>query len=102
MFDFCKDLKFVEELKRAGFASAALLIFADDRLFYEGNDAGIYGFFRSGRVLCGAVQKPTGKQDGRVELQGSYHVEWKPISGSLRYTLIGALPANLTVPERPS
>ena len=36
MFSFCKDVVFMEQLKRAGFNKAYLIIFAEDRLFYEG------------------------------------------------------------------
>jgi hypothetical protein len=92
MFDFCKDLSFIEDLRHHGFSTAALLVFADDRLFYEGSDTGIFGFFRSGKPLCGCIEKPTGAKDDHVELRGSYRAEWKPIFGSLRYMLLGALP----------
>ena len=42
MFSFCKDIAFLEELQVAGFGSAALLILAEDRPFYEGKTEGIY------------------------------------------------------------
>ena len=38
MFSFCKDIQFAEQLKQAGFQNAFVVIFADDHLFYEGNE----------------------------------------------------------------
>lgn len=37
MFSFCKDVAFAEELRAAGFSRTALLMFADDPLFYSGS-----------------------------------------------------------------
>lgn len=59
MFSFCKDIAFAEHLKAAGFSSAGLLIFADDRPFYAGSAKGIYGFFRAGRPITERIEKPT-------------------------------------------
>jgi hypothetical protein len=55
MFNFCKDVAFAEELRAAGFSQAGLLIFADDKLFWDGPTAGLYGFFRNGMPLRGSV-----------------------------------------------
>lgn len=90
MFSFCKDIAFVEELKWAGFRETCVLIFAEDRLFYEGSIDGIYGYFRGGKELHGVVRKPTGQRDAEVRLQGCYQVGWQPIIGALRYTCIEA------------
>ena len=68
MFSFCKDIRFLEELKeKVGFNKAWLLVLADDPLFYAGNaPAGsIYRFFR-GDKSCpveGRITKPTGKKN---------------------------------------
>ena len=60
MFSFCKDLAFTEELKRAGFQETYVLIFADDRLFYDGSTNGIYmGIFvavENYMALCASQQ----------------------------------------------
>jgi hypothetical protein len=90
MFSFCKDLQFAEELLDAGFSNAALIVFADDELFYRGKGMGIYEYFRAGRPLTGCVRKPTGKMDAEVLLRGRYVVEWRPVKGSLCYTVIKA------------
>lgn len=88
MFSFCKDVVFAEELSDAGFTAACLVIFAEDHLFYEGPQDGIYGYFRGGRPIHGRIQKPTGKKDAEVVVRGSYSVRWQPISGSLMYAVV--------------
>ncbi len=88
MFSFCKDIKFAEQLKTAGFSNAAVLIFADDKLFYQGDGKGIYGFFRTSVPLNGRIQKPTGKKDEEVCIDGTYQVEWYPVRQSLKHTLV--------------
>lgn len=90
MFKFCKDILFAEQLKTSGFKQAFLVIFADDPLFYSGNGDGIYGYFREKKKLSGSVQKPTGATDKTIQLSGSYEVQWIPVSGDLKYTLIEA------------
>ena len=88
MFSFCKDIAFAEDLKAAGFTRTALLIFADDPLFYSGNGEGIYGFFRAGRPITGRIDKPTGARDQHVTIRGSYEVSWPVVSGKTRYAHI--------------
>ena len=88
MFSFCKDIAFAEELKAAGFARAALLIFADARPFYAGSGEGIYGFFRSGRPITGRIEKPTGDKNDHVQIKGSYVVSWLPVSAATRYAFV--------------
>ena len=90
MFSFCKDVRFAEQLKRAGFQKAFVVIFAEDPLFYQGNTNGIYGFFRGGRDLTGVVQKPTGARNSRVQLEGNYSVRWNMVKEALKYTVIKA------------
>jgi hypothetical protein len=89
MFSFCKDIAFAEELKSAGFACAALLIFADDRLFFAGpSDKIIYSYFRAGRPINGRIEKPTGDRNDHVEIKGSYVVSWLPVSSETKYAII--------------
>lgn len=90
MFSFCKDVSFVEQLLRSGCREGYVVIFAEDRLFYNGSQNGIYTYFRGGDELHGLVKKPTGKRDAEVFIHGSYSVEWKPVKGSLKYTVIKA------------
>jgi hypothetical protein len=92
MFSFCKDVAFAEELKHAGFARAGLIIFAEDPLFWRGPANGIYAIFRSGggRLLNGAIQKPTGKRDSMVTIRGAYPIEWLSVTDSLRCAAVEA------------
>jgi hypothetical protein len=80
----------VEQLKRAGFNKAYVVIFAEDPLFYEGRQEGIYGFFRGGRELSGLVKKPTGKRNTELEVEGNYQIKWNDVVGPLKYTVIEA------------
>ena len=50
MFSFCRDVVFAEQLKRAGFNKAYVVIFAEDRLFYEGSPKDIYQVLTSGKA----------------------------------------------------
>ena len=90
MFSFCKDVSFIEQLKRSGFRNTYVIIFAEDHLFYEGSQNGIYGFFRGGKNLSGFVQKPTGNRDSEINIEGCYTVRWQPVKGSLKYSVIKA------------
>lgn len=98
MFSFCKDIAFIEELRGEGFDSAALIIFADDKLFYSGDSSDIYGYFRNRKPLHGEIQKPTGNKDDKVSIRGQYKVEWKTIverleDDPLKYSVIEAADA---------
>ena len=90
MYSFCKDIVFAEQLKRSGFNKTFVVIFAEDKLFYEGAQGGIYGFFRGGRNLTGTIRKPTGRRDSEVAITGDYSITWHDVSGSLKYAVIEA------------
>jgi hypothetical protein len=88
MYSFCKDVVFAEQLKKAGFNKAFVVIFADDRLFYEGSQGGIYSYFRGGKDLSGTITKPTGKHKSELKIAGRYKVAWHDVCDSLKYTVI--------------
>ena len=88
MFSFCKDIAFLESLVASGFQRAIFVVFADDKLFYQGQGGGVYEFFRLGRELHGAITKPTGKKNVKVEIRGTYKIHWKPVIESLRYAAV--------------
>lgn len=88
MFNFCKDIFFLEQLKQAGFEKAYFIVFADDRLFYEGNTEGIYGYFRGAKELTGNIQKPTGRRDTTIEICGHYSVRWNAVGNDLKYAVV--------------
>lgn len=88
MFSFCKDIFFLEQLKQAGFEKAFFIVFADDRLFYEGNSEGIYGYFRGAKELTGSIQKPTGSRNATIEISGHYSVRWSAVGNDLKYAVV--------------
>lgn len=54
MFSFVKDIKFMEELKVAGFNAAYCLTLVEDKNFYSGQKQdGIYAFFRRNKAVHG-------------------------------------------------
>ena len=91
MFSFCRDVSFTEQLRRAGCKEAYVVIFAEDHLFYQGdNKKGIYAYFRGGEDLTGSIHKPTGQQNAKVEIDGRYSINWLSAKGPLKYTIIKA------------
>ena len=89
MFAFIGDIKFMERVKELGFNGTFVMTFVEDRLFYDGNDcSGIYAFFRANKELNGTVQKPTGKRDDFIKLNGSYKIQWNKLNGSEHYYLL--------------
>jgi hypothetical protein len=89
MFKACVDIAFLEQLVRSRFSHSYFLMFVNDHLFYSGEAThGIYSYFREGIPITGRIQKPTGKRDKYVNIEGSYNVEWIRISKNLRYALI--------------
>lgn len=88
MFSFCKDICFIEQLKQAGFKTTYFIVFADDRLFYEGSSESIYAFFRGKKELHGTIQKPTGKKDESVTINGTYTIVWQAVTQGMKYAFV--------------
>ena len=78
MFAFIKDLKFMEEIKQAGFNGTYCITLVDDKNFYSGNKRdGIYSFFRGNKAITGTIEKPTGQRKEQIMICNSYLVNWK-------------------------
>ncbi len=90
MFSFCKDVKFLEELKSSGFSNNVFLAFANDSNFWndKGDKGTIYEMFRKQKKILGTVQKPTGKKDDFVEINGEYDIEWVSINSEMKFFII--------------
>lgn len=88
MFSFCKDIAFLEQLVVSGFKSAYFIAVADDKLFYSGNNDGIYGLFRGEQEITGTIQKPTGNKEETVHISGTYKAHWKDVKDNTKYCLI--------------
>ena len=89
MFAFIGDIKFMERVKELGFNKTFVMTFVDDHLFYEGSDnSEIYSFFRAGKEINGTIQKPTGKKDDFITLDGSYKIHWNKLDNGEHYYLL--------------
>jgi hypothetical protein len=95
MFSACKDVAFLEQLVERGFESGLFVMAADDKLFYQGADAGgVYSCFRSGKPICGLIRKPTGAKNESFTMRGSYILTWHKLPDlELRYACISVVPA---------
>lgn len=88
MFSFVKDIKFMEEMKEAGFSAAYCLTLVKDKNFYYGQKQdGVYAFFRGGESVHGLICKPTGKKDEQIMVNGVYDICWKSC-GNMKYYFI--------------
>lgn len=91
MFSFVKDIKFMEEMKDAGFNAAYCLTLVEDKNFYSGQKQdGIYAFFRGGKPVHGLICKPTGKKDEQLTVNGSYDIYWRA-GGKMKFYLVQML-----------
>lgn len=89
MFSFVKDIKFMEELKKAGFDSTYCFTLVQDKNFYSGQKQdGIYAYFRGKEPICGTIIKPTGKKDENLCINGIYKVVWEEIGMGIKYYTI--------------
>lgn len=84
MYQFAKDIKFMQFLKNKGFSKTYCIVLTDNKNFYMGQQKGriadIYKYFRSSREpLTGKIEKPTGKyQKDRpfIHLEKEYPIVW--------------------------
>jgi len=90
MFSFCKDIKFLEQLKNKGFSNNVFICFANDERFWNGNaeENTIYRFFRKSEPITGLIQKPTGGKDEKFHIEGSYVAKWQPIDNLVKHFII--------------
>lgn len=88
MFDFLKDLCFMEELKNKGFQSTYCMTLVQDKNFYSGNKQnGIYAYFRGNKSIHGQMVKPTGRKDNTLSIHGTYTVDWRTC-GMMKYYIL--------------
>ena len=90
MYSFCKDIQFMEQVKKAGFNKTFVIIFADDDCFYKPKNSNkeIYSYFRDQKPIFGKIIKPTGTKIEKLNISGRYTIHWKGIKDSLKYTII--------------
>ena len=90
MFRCCQDVRFLEQLKEAGFTGGFFLLITPLSNFWRnGGAAGtIYERFRKERELYGEIKNRIGGSKEKVCLKGRHRIGWITIKGSLRYCLI--------------
>jgi hypothetical protein len=90
MFDFAKDIYFLEQLKASGnFSNGLFIAVTNDNLFWEnGKKSGIYAPYRADNLLKGTIKKPTGKTKKEFRLSGTYQIEWKSLNNGFRYFIV--------------
>ena len=80
MFCFCCDIKFMEQLKEAGFDGTYCLTLVEDEKFYSGRETGgIYGFFRGSTPIHGRIVERVNhknREKREISISGTYHVKW--------------------------
>ena len=81
MYSFIKDIKFMEQLKDAGFKNTYCLTLVDDNKFYSNNKLktdGIYGYFRNKEQISAKtkIKRPTGNTENSIELDNNYTISW--------------------------
>lgn len=76
MFSFCKDIRFLEELKAAGFQNNLFIAFSNDHLFWEGQKKdGVYEPFRKSGKLEGVVKDPF--SSNKITFERKYCFKWQ-------------------------
>ena len=91
MYQFIKDIRFMEQVKKSGFTAAYCITLVDDPNFYSvpkrGAKDGIYQYFRTGKEIPQkkTIKKPTGDRNGEIILDGEYNIEWLKLVGDYRY-----------------
>ena len=95
MFQFIKDIQFMEELKANGFNRTFTMVIVDEidgKNYYSGSlTSGIYNFFRSdgSNMIHGKIEYPcSGKIVEALNIIGSYQIKWWMLPKKLRGYLL--------------
>ena len=76
LFDYCKDIEFVEAIKKAGKADGGIcLLLTNDQVFWEDSGRGskIHNMFRTVKgKINGLIHKPTGPKKPHIFIEGQY------------------------------
>lgn len=89
MLIICEDLKFLEELKQSNFTKCFCLVFANDDNFWNSKGSRhIYQKFRKEKVFEGRFEGKINQKKLRINLNGSYKINWKSIDGFGKHFLI--------------
>ena len=95
MFQFIKDICFIEQLRGKGFDGGCAVSLVDDDNFYQGKvTTGIYSFFRNNAEINGDIDNPIkAKKPNQIKqltVKGRFTVNWEEINIVVRDTAIKA------------
>jgi len=87
MFHFCQDIKFLEQLKKAGFTDNFFLALTPQRNFWSdtGKKGTIYEKFRKEKELYGEIKNEIGDSTEKVILTGRHKINWLSVNDTVRY-----------------
>ena len=91
MYDFVKDIRFMEQLKIMGFTQTYSIALVSDKLFYQGPEtSGIYRYFRKDYFVSGKVYKPTGgnKNIEFISLDGTHNIKWYTLDEIRKFYIV--------------
>ena len=98
MFDYCKDIKFLEELVDEKFDKGIAIIFTTIKELYTPpnkiqrpkniENLVLYNSFRVDKVLAGNLRIKTGSKDESLKLKGSYPLNWMDFNDSIKICLV--------------
>ena len=90
MFHFCQDIKFLEQLKEAGFTDNFFLALTPHRSFWSenGKKGTIYEKFRKEKELYGEIQNNIGDSTEKVHLNGRHKINWLSVNDTVRFFVV--------------
>ena len=98
MFEFCKDIKFLEELVEQSFSSGIAIIFTTIPNLYTSPNSelkpknieniNLYNAFRINKNLRGELKIKTGKMDKSLILKNSYPLQWIDFTPNIKACIV--------------
>lgn len=87
MFHFCQDVKFLEQLKEAGFTDNFFLALTPQSNFWSdsGKKGTIYEKFRKEKELYGEIKNEIGDSTEKITLSGRHKINWLSVNDTVRF-----------------
>ena len=79
MFETCKDIAFLEQLKSNNFSSCFSFFITKCDSYYslKRTNNGIYKIFRETRSICGDIYLKKEKKEKKITVKGNYNINWQ-------------------------
>jgi hypothetical protein len=101
MFNYCEDIKFLEEIVGNVFNNGIAIIFTTiENLYTEPKKSlkpknienlALYNAFRINRLLAGELKIKTGKMDRSLVLNGQYNLNWVHFSDTIKACIVNVV-----------